>query len=77
MQRSGILCACLLMANQASAATIVTWQATGSVTRITSNRLVLPEPGTPVSPPVGTPLSIIFSFDQDAVVPFRVGNPAA
>lgn len=69
MKRIGILCACLLMTNQVSAATIVTFQADGSVTRKVSDRLVLPEPGTPVSPPVGTPLSVIFSFDPDSARP--------
>lgn len=57
------------MANQVSAATIVTFQADGSVTNKVSDRLVPPEPGIPVSPPVGTPLSVIFSFDLAGAQP--------
>lgn len=69
MRRICLLCVCLLAAVPASAATLVTWQADGSVTRVISTKLVPPEPGTPISPPVGTPLSITLSFDPSSAVP--------
>jgi hypothetical protein len=77
MKRIGILCACLLMANQVAAATLVTWQADGSVTRMISDRLVPPAPGIPVSPPIGTPLSVTFSFDPAAAQPSFGGGPGS
>lgn len=76
MKRIGIVCACLLMANQVSAATIVAWQADGSVTREVSERLVPPEPGIPVTPPIGTPLSVSFSFDPFSAQPTFGGGGA-
>ena len=69
--------ACLLVANHVSASTLVTWQAEGTVTRQISSRLVPPAPGIPVTPPIGTPVSVTFSFDPAAATPSfgSFGNP--
>ena len=76
LKRMGVFCcACVLVSAPAMAGPIVTWQADGSVTRQVSDILVPPEPGTPESPAVGTPLSLTFSFDPTSAMPSLTGVP--
>lgn len=68
LKRMCVVCACLLVASTAGAATLVTWQVNGTV----QNRidlLVRPEPGTPMAPPIGTPLSATLTFDPSTAFP--------
>jgi PEP-CTERM motif len=63
---------CLFVASTAGAATIVTWQAEGTVVR-RSNTLVFPEPGFPIAPPIGAPVSVTLTFDPASAFPTPVG----
>ena len=65
LKRLCVICACVLVASTARAATIVTWQADGAITRRT-DKLLPPAPGHPLAPPVGTPLSVTLTFDPSA-----------
>lgn len=58
-----VACACVLLASTAEAATIVTWQADGTVVRRSDE---LAPSGKPIAPPLGTPLSITLSFDPQS-----------
>jgi hypothetical protein len=70
MKRIGILCACLLVASQATAATIVTWEGSGEVTRSSPSF-------DRQAPPVGTPLAVTLSFAPSQAVPTPNAPPGA
>jgi hypothetical protein len=65
-----LLAACLLVANVASAATLVTWQSVGEITLSQYNGF--PPPRTP---PVGTPYEVTMSWDASTATP-TVFSPA-
>ena len=65
-----LLAACLLVANIASAATLVTWQSVGEITLSQYNGF--PPPRTP---PVGTPYELTMSWDASTATP-TVSSPA-
>lgn len=75
VKRLSLLCVCLLAASPVTAATLVTWQADGVVTSRTG-QLVLPEPGVPIAPPIGAPLSVTLMFDPASAVQTSFGGVA-
>jgi PEP-CTERM motif len=73
VMRLSLLFGCLLAASPVTAGTLVTWQAEGVVTA-RSERLVFPEPGIPVAPPLGAPLSVTLMFDPSSAVRTSFGG---
>ena len=76
LKRLCVLSVCVFVANSADASTLVTWEANGSVTS-RSDRLVPPEPGVPIAPPIGTPLSVTLVFDPASAFPTAGGEAGA
>jgi hypothetical protein len=74
LKRLCAVCACVLVASTAAAATIVTWQGDGTILRRT-DKLLPPEPGHPLAPPLGTPLSVTLTFDPASAVQVSGGDP--
>ena len=59
-----LLAACLLFANIASAATLVTWESVGEITLSQDNGFFPPR-----TPPVGTPYELTMSWDASTATP--------
>ena len=76
LKRLCVTCVCVLVASTAGAATLVTWEANGTVTSRT-DRLTFarpPDVGVPVAPPLGMPVSLTLSFDPSSAVQTQAGG---